>query len=303
MHADSPAPAMRIAVGIATTGRPAILAEALEELSRQTRPPDEVLICPTTQADLPATIAAPSPPRIVPLPPGTVAGAAVQRNLLLDATTADVILFLDDDFFVAKDYLVALEAAFAADAKLVGTSGTVLADGAKGPGITPGAARAILAADAATALARAADTPQSGTYGCNMAFRMTTVRTHGIRFDENLPLYSWQEDNDFSRRLGRHGTILRLAAARGVHLGHKGGRTSGLRFGYSQVANFVYLVRKGSLPVGTAVGHILRNIVANIVYSAWPEPWVDRRGRLRGNILALTDLLRGNCDPRRIVSL
>ena len=36
---------MRIAVGIATRGRPAILAAALEELARQTRVPDRVLVC------------------------------------------------------------------------------------------------------------------------------------------------------------------------------------------------------------------------------------------------------------------
>ena len=148
-----------------------------------------------------------------------------------------------------------------------------------------------------------ADTPVPGTYGCNMAFRVVAVREHAIRFDENLPYYSWQEDNDFSRRLGRHGAILRLGAARGVHLGHKGGKTSGVRLGYSQVANFVYLMRKGSVPGGVAVRHILRNLAANLLHAARPEPWVDRRGRLRGNILALADLLRGRCDPRRITSL
>ena len=85
-------PALRIAVGIPTTGRPAILAETLAELARQTRPPDEVLICPTAQADLPETIAGPVPPRIVKLPPGVAAGASLQRNLLLDATAADIII-------------------------------------------------------------------------------------------------------------------------------------------------------------------------------------------------------------------
>jgi GT2 family glycosyltransferase len=301
--AEPSAPAMRIAVGIATKGRPAILAETLAELSRQTRPPDEVLIGPTTEADLPAEFPGTVPPRIIPLPHGAVAGASAQRNLLLDATTADIILFLDDDFFLAPGYLAAAETAFAANPTLVATSGTVLADGAHGPGLTPGEARAVLATDQKGGNLRGTDIPQAGTYGCNMAFRMAAVRLHGIRFDENLPLYSWQEDNDFSRRLGRHGQVMRLGGARGVHLAHKSGRTSGRRFGYSQVANFVYLMRKGSLPAGYAVGHILRNVAANLVHAARPEPWVDRRGRLRGNILALADLLRGCCDPRRITSL
>lgn len=293
---------LRLAVGIPTKGRPAILAETLAELARQSRPPDEVLICPTGEDDLPTPGPESMPVRIVKLPPGASAGASLQRNLLLDAVDCEIVLFLDDDFVAAPGYLAAVEAAFAADPDLVGTCGTVLADGATGPGFTPADARAIIARDAQTPPS-GTDIPTPGTYGCNMAFRVASVRAHGIRFDENLPHYSWQEDNDFSRRLGRHGRILRLVGARGVHLGHKGAKTSGLRFGYSQVANFAYLVRKGSVPFPVAARHVLRNLAANLAHAPRPEPWVDRRGRLRGNFLALADLLRGRCDPRRILSL
>lgn len=302
MAAERRGRALRLAVGIPTTGRPAILAETLAELERQTRPPDEVLIGPTAATDLPERIAGFASLRIVPLPTGAIAGASLQRNLLLDVTTADIIIFLDDDFFLDPAYLAAVEAAFAANPAVVGVTGTLLADGARGPGLTPAMAREILARDRAAG-GHGTDTPVPGTYGCNMAFRVGAVREYNIRFDENLPFYSWQEDNDFSRRLGRHGAILRLGGARGVHLGHKGGKTSGVRFGYSQVANFIYLMRKGSVPGGVAVRHILRNLAANLLHSARPEPWVDRRGRLRGNLMALADMLRGRCDPRRITSL
>ncbi|MDE2335287.1 MAG: glycosyltransferase [Rhodospirillales bacterium] len=295
--------APRLAVAIPTVGRPAILAETLCELDGQLRLPDEVLICPTSPADLPCALTSRAPLRIIALPEGTTPGASLQRNVMLDATTSDIIVFLDDDFFPARAYLAAVEAAFTGNPGLVAATGTVLADGATGPGLTAAAARARLALDQAANAPAGGDAPVAGTYGCNMAFRVTTVRQHGLRFDENLPLYSWQEDNDFSRRLSRHGRILRLAGARGVHLGHKGGKTSGVRFGYSQVANFAYLVRKGSVPAGVAVRHILRNLAANIAHAPSPEPWVDRRGRLRGNLLALADLLHGRCDPRRILSL
>ena len=36
---------MRIAIGIATRGRPAILGEVLAEIARQTRQPDRLIIC------------------------------------------------------------------------------------------------------------------------------------------------------------------------------------------------------------------------------------------------------------------
>ena len=53
-----------------------------------------------------------------------------------------------------------------------------------------------------------------------MAIRMSAAQ--GMRFDENLPLYGWQEDIDFTRRLGRHGRQVSTGAVTGVHLGGHG---------------------------------------------------------------------------------
>jgi len=140
-------------------------------------------------------------------------------------------------------------------------------------------------------------------YGCNMGLRLAPMREHGIRFDERLPLYGWYEDLDATRALGRHGSILKLNGARGVHLGVKAGRLPGVRLGYSQVANSVYLARKGTYPWSHALPSLLRHTAKNLVMSAMPEPWVDRWGRFRGNLLALSDWLRGRLDPRRILDL
>ena len=70
----------------------------------------------------------------------------------------------------------------------------------------------------------------------------------GVRFDENLPLYGWAEDVDFCRQLATYGRIVENARTTGVHLGSNSGRTSGVCFGYSQIANPLYLWRKGTLP-------------------------------------------------------
>ena len=151
-------------------------------------------------------------------------------------------------------------------------AGHVVADGAKGPGIGVEEGRAILAADGYQGDRMAAE-PHFNGYGCNMAFRMATLRAHGIRVDERLPLYAWYEDIDVTRQLGRHGTILRLAGARGVQLGVKGGRVKQLRLGYSQVVNPVYLARKGSFPWSHAIPSAARHCLANLVRSLKPEPW------------------------------
>ncbi len=41
----------------------------------------------------------------------------------------------------------------------------------------------------------------------------------------------------------------------------------------------------------------------NMVRALWPEPYVDRRGRLLGNVVALRDLVTGRMDPTRILEL
>jgi GT2 family glycosyltransferase len=67
------------------------------------------------------------------------------------------------------------------------------------------------------------------------------MRPNDVMFDERLPLYGWQEDVDLSRRLAAFGTVVKVPAARGVHLSVKLGRNSGVRLGYSQIANPLYL--------------------------------------------------------------
>ena len=187
-------------------------------------------------------------------------------------------------------------------ADIVVTTGRVIADGIQGPGINLEAARELWARDE-----WAGDwpgvAPRWSGYGCNMAVRLSAAREHDIRFDERLPLYAWYEDIDLTRRMAAHGRVVHVAAASGVHLGVKSGRTSGLRLGYSQVANPIYLSRKGSYPRDHAFRSVGRHLLANLVRSAWPEFHVDRRGRATGNILALLDLLRGRLAPERILDL
>jgi GT2 family glycosyltransferase len=185
---------------------------------------------------------------------------------------------------------------------MVVATGTVIADGANAPGYDLAEGAALLAADTGAADALAVAEAFNG-YGCNMAFRMSAVRAHDIRVDERLPLYAWYEDIDVTRRLGAYGKILRLAGARGVHLGVKAGRVPGLRLGYSQVVNPIYLAIKGSFPWSHAIPSAARHCAKNLLRSAFPEPWADRWGRFRGNMIGLWDVLRGRVTPERILDL
>jgi len=297
---------MRIAVGIPTGGRPHILSCAIECVARQTRAPDRIAVC----AFDPLELAGPALSSIDAISSTSSRGLTPQRNAILDhCGDCDIVVFFDDDFFPHARYLEEIERAFVANPDVVMITGRVVADGIIGPGLSLGAARSILdRPDLARAGvgAEAASAPLADVYngyGCNMAVRMRTLEAHGLRFDESLPLYGWLEDVDFSRRLAQHGRIAKCPHALGVHLGVKSARLSGVRLGYSQVANPLYLARKGTMATQRALRQILRNVAMNAARSLRPEPYIDRRGRLWGNLLGAADLLMNRLAPARVLHL
>jgi len=290
-----------IVVGIATAGRREVLARTIELLARQTRLPDYLIICPASSADVDAAALSklPMPATVVSGP----LGSCSQRNAILSSMPdADVVVFFDDDFLADQNYIANLEALFVSHDDVVAATGTLLADGVHGPGLNVQEGETIL--DAPSSPVDSAELNETyGAYGCNMAFRVAPVRQNRVCFDESLPLYGWQEDIDFSRTLARFGRVVRSSTLRGVHLGVKRGRTSGVRFGYSQVANPFYLIEKGTMSWQYGIPIVWRNLAANLLYSFRPEPWIDRRGRLKGNFIALKDALLGRISPDRILQL
>ncbi len=197
---------LKIAVAIATAGRREVLADAIRFLARQSRQPEELLICPARPEDVePACLDGfPCPVRIVSGP----IGSSAQRNALIDASDADVMVFFDDDYLPAEDFVHETERLFAAHPGVVLATGIVLADGILGPGLTHDEGVHLLA-QAKPASEPPSQWPVFNAYGCNMAVRLAPVRLHGIRFDERLPLYGWLEDVDFSRQLAPHGDIVK----------------------------------------------------------------------------------------------
>lgn len=290
--------ALNIVIGIPTVGRAAVLREILIGIAAQTRKPDAVFVCGSKPADVAGLESLPGVTVFLAPQPGLPR----QRNALIAAAPkADVMLFLDDDFVMATDYLAEIERAMTEYPNIVVATGHVAADGIGGAGLS--VLEAAEAIRAAGSQARRINPVFSG-YGCNMAVRLAPMRHYSIAFDERLPLYGWQEDVDLSRRLGQHGQVAKVGSAVGAHLGVKLGRNSGLRLGYSQVANPLYLAgKRAGYPLSRALEHIGRNLAMNLLHAPRPEPYVDRRGRLRGNMLALRDLLRNRLTPERVLEL
>ena len=290
------------AVIVSTRGRPKIVSSLVRQLSEQTQPPEHIFIIASElsdiadldqdQKDLTVRIGRP--------------GSSFQRNdgLALAGAGFSYIVFFDDDFVPSRFWLERMSNIFASNPNIAGVTGAVLADGTTTAGIRIDEAQSMVGEyDANPTKGAVLQTgfAYGGNMGCNMAFRYSAL--HNITFDERLPLYAWLEDHDFRGRVEQRGLVVRTDALWGVHLGHKQGRGRGVTLGYSQIANVLYLAGKGTVPKPYLAKLATKNVVINALRSCRPEPFVDRRGRLLGNVIALADLVRGRMAPERILEL
>lgn len=306
---------MRAYIVVATKGRAAETLRLVEYLQRQTKQPEFVVVAGTETRDIESVTDHPwltsgrgkafVSPKIGSSAQRNVAIEYLeQRGCLVPEQGPSFCAFFDDDYRPAHDWLQRAEERFA-KGDIAGLTGLVLADGIRTGGLTE---------DRATAFLSGAEPPQphwaSGSgeretdlaYGCNMAFRDTVVRNN--RFDENLPLYGLQEDRDYTARAKQFGRVIYYSECCGVHLGTQRGRTSGVTLGYSQIANMLYLIKKGTVGYKTGLKHIGRNIAANTLRGVLNNhPHIDYRGRFCGNLCAVFDVLTMRLHPLNILSM
>ena len=293
---------IKLGLVIASHGRPDLLQQIVTSLSSQRRIPDTIVISAVAPADITASTQALSSVRTI----FGSAGLTCQRNrgisCLID--TMDVIAFIDDDFIVGHDYFHNMERLFEHDKSIIGINAEIIADGADSPGFTFEEGLRL-----AEQYRRQKTEPVAreitGKYadGCNGIIAFRSTRAGALRFDERLPLYGWQEDLDFCVALRRLGRIVRTNLIWGVHLGTKRGKGSEVQLGYSQIVNPAYIVSKGNMSVWYALQLAARNVAANIVRSIRPESYVDRRGRLQGNVIGMFHLIVGRLTPEYILKL
>ena len=286
---------MYIVLIVASLGRPEQIEFLLDRISQQSRKPDKIILSVESVNDLPKSS---HEAEVV----FGKRGASVQRNRAIDGIIddCDVIVFLDDDYVPSSQFFANVETFFSSNSDVAGMTGSVLADGVSIGGLSTSHALDLLRRhDMARSEPYIQDV--NHVYGCNMVFRSRLISN--LRFDENLPLNSWQEDVDFAARTLEYGRVVKTNAIWGVHLGVIKSRTSGVRFGYSQIINPVYLLKKGTMTAKHAFRIMLKNLIVNHLRSFLPENYIDRRGRLRGNWLALRDLMIGHADPRRVLDI
>jgi glycosyltransferase involved in cell wall biosynthesis len=288
---------IRVAVILATKGRPQALPQVIGLLENQSLAPSMIVISATAASDVEGPLATDLNVEYVFGP----AGLAAQRNSGLERVRgrADVAIFFDDDFAPDGSWIEQCAGLFSSESNIAGANGIVIRDGARTQPISWHEARQLIAAPRPADPRTVSDI--ADLYGCNMAFRMSAI--DDIQFDERLALYGWLEDKEFSRKAAKKGRLVECNSLLGVHLGLQSGRVSGKRYGYSQIVNAWYLHKKGALSLREASVHILKPLIVNGAKSFLPANHIDRRGRLHGNLVGLIHLLSGICRPEKVTEL
>jgi GT2 family glycosyltransferase len=300
----SSVPPTTVAVVLISKGRPGILDDTIDSVLGQTLQPSQVIVVVPGREDLPPRDRGGAVRTILgPL------GICVQRNAAIDVIPegTDLVAFFDDDFELRPDYLDVAARFLGAHPEIVAFSGRLLANGE----VSRERAKELVAASRPEPEADDVFQARGRDYvlhGCNMIIRRAVLSRE--RFDENLPLYAYGEDYEMTMRLERHGRVGKYAGCVGVHLETAGGRVREVQRGYSLIANNWYFVRKGSIHLSpfmawvrfwlVCVGKTFAICLGNWARGDRTKDWADRT---RGLAIALADILRGRCHPRRIVEL
>jgi polysaccharide biosynthesis transport protein len=291
---------LKTTVVVCSANRPDVLSETIESLmGGQLVQPREIIVSVFSRAHVPEKLSANPAVRVVV---SNKQALSAQRNVAIQAVRTPYTLFLDDDVEIAPNFIQSMEDLLDEAEDVVVATGIVVVDGVRGDtGIDRKSARAA----ALNYVREHEDCECDSGYGCNMFVRTSVFNQ--VIFDENLPLYGWLEDLDFSTNCLQYGRIIRHAGTCVAHLGTPTGRMSGLKFGYSQIVNPFYLWRKNGKPGLTHVlfAHWLIQLARNCrrTLIKIPSERSDRTDRFKGNMIALSHLLAGRVDPSYILHL
>jgi glycosyltransferase involved in cell wall biosynthesis len=289
---------LKTTIVICSANRPDVLAETVDSIVlRQLKPPQEIIISVFDQLHV-AQVTRAHP--MVQVVHSKIRGTCAQRNVAARLVQSEYTLFLDDDVELAPDFIESMEQLLAKRLDAVAATGILVVDGAPGDkGLDRQTARTYT-----ETYVRRRDNYEHRE-GQNLFVR-TKMFTE-VLFDENLPMYGWLEDLDFATNCLRFGRIIMNTETCFAHLAVPSGRTSGLRFGYSQVINPLYLWRKNGEPKLARIvfDHWLLHIAYNLRRDLikLPSDRNDRAGRFKGNLIALGHLLRKRVDPTYILKL
>jgi hypothetical protein len=297
----------KVGVIIATTGRREVVTQTIDSILHRASLPACIVVVGAQKSDLPESDWSQSATRII-LTLAPQKGSALQRNygLALLPSTIEFVSFLDDDVELHDQYFYEVNNVFEQSPTLVAFSGMVLTNG----NIETNKARKQLDEhNIPEGMPFFGHFPNKwpGLYGCSMNMRREIIEL--VKFDDNLPLYAIGEDTEVGFRLSQHGEVGGSARCPLVHLATRSGRIAEVGVGYAQIVNFIYFAHKeiGYPRFFCYFERLIKVPLANLIFSVFPRldthTFVDRKGRLRGNLLAFRDLIQGKAHPSRLLQI
>jgi glucosyl-dolichyl phosphate glucuronosyltransferase len=253
-----------VTVIIATRNRHEDLEKCLASLGIQTQKPLRTLIMDQSDEQPRAAVAEVAKKHsaeFYPLPPPN--SSAGSRNAGIGKASGDLILFLDDDVVLERDYLANLSAFFESSPQAVAATGLItnLYDSRKMLRAIYKLIRTLFLLDTwhmeggrityAFETSSRVSAPKDPVRiqllsGANMCFRASLLAKE--RFDTKLKKYSFKEDVDISFRAGKHGAIWMLPQCRLVHNESEEGRMPNAEAGRMREVYSYYLFCKNRKP-------------------------------------------------------
>jgi len=283
---------MRFSVVIPTMRREQILADTLASLESCDPPPDEVIVVDSDEAgsSRPVVTAFDQAFSRAVRYHQTAPSLTRQRNLGIDDSSGDVVVFLDDDVSVPTRLFERLQDVYD-DGSVVGATGKIVEpDDHRRLGPLSPLRRSLLGRGREGTFTRYGyprylgdvERPRDVEFmrGCFMSARRDLAAA--VRFDEQLGGYALAEDEDFSYRLSRVGRIRYAPEIVVQHRKLGFGSQDPRRFGRLVVVNRAYLFRKnfpGTVPARAQfvlfVGMLVAHRIAN-------RQWRGAQGVLEG---------------------
>ena len=284
---------MRFSVVIPTMNRPGPLRRTLESLLDADPGPAEALVIDASPDGSARKAVEDLQDGVVPLTYiQTEPSLTRQRNVGIDETSGDVVVFLDDDVRLPSDLFAKLERAYA-DPTVAGATGWVTEPQPIRAGGPASLLRRFAVAGSRRHAGRftrygypryvvAEDTVRDVEFmpGCFMSARRELAAQ--VRFDENLGAYALAEDEDFSFRLSRRGRLIYLHDVVVVHdkMGFRSYDSRAL--GRLVVKNRAYLFRKNFPQTPLARLQFWMLLVKLVGHRALNREWSGALGVLEG---------------------
>jgi glycosyltransferase involved in cell wall biosynthesis len=285
---------MRFSLIVVTKDRPVALAAALESSARALPADGEVIVVDGDPARSAEPVVRELQARNPDLRVRHVAsdpGAALQRNVGLDAADGDVVVYVDDDCTFEPGLFEALAAAYS-DPAVVGATGRIEQPSRGRLGNNPhsrlrwlllgGGRQGSMTSFGFRCPIIDQEQPRDVEFmpGPLMSARRDLAAE--VRFDERLVAYSLVEDDDFSVRLSRRGRIRYEPAAVVHHHELRWRERDQRQMDRLQVVNRTYLFRKNFAQTFPARARFVALLGLLCAHRVVNREWSGLRGLLEG---------------------